>query len=54
MTLVPVQLLFVAFLVENDPWKPFLHLNFKNISVKKEITEMFHIGVEKGKEHFKV
>lgn len=52
--LVPVQLLFCGFFVENDPWKPLLHLNFKNTSVKKEITEMFHIGVEKGKEDFKV
>lgn len=52
--LVPVQVLFMAFLLKVTLKTPLLHLNFKNPSVKKEITEMFYTGVERGREHFKV
>lgn len=54
MMLVPVQVLFMAFLLKVTPKTPFLHLNFKNPSVKKEITAMFYTGVERGREHMEV
>lgn len=53
--LVPVQLLFVAFLLEVTLKNPFYILILKiYLLKKKKITEMFYIGVEKGKGHFNV